>query len=69
MDFKGKTALVTGSSGGIGAAVAIAFAKEGADIILASRNMTNMQSVKKEIEALAEEQQPSSAMSLVMKVY
>jgi short-subunit dehydrogenase len=52
MDFKGKTAVVTGSSGGIGAAVAIALAKEGVDVVLASRNMANMQKVKKEIESL-----------------
>jgi 3-oxoacyl-[acyl-carrier protein] reductase len=52
MDFKGKNAVVTGSSGGIGAAAAIALAKEGANIILASRNMANMQKVKQEIEAL-----------------
>ncbi|MBN1160792.1 MAG: SDR family oxidoreductase [Dehalococcoidales bacterium] len=52
MDFKGKMALVTGSSGGIGKAVAVALAKEGADVILASRNVPNMQSVVKEIEAL-----------------
>lgn len=52
MDFKGKTAVVTGSSGGIGAAVAVALAKEGVDVILASRNMANMQKVKQEIEAL-----------------
>ena len=51
MDFKGKTAVVTGSSGGIGAAVAIALAREGADVVLASRNMGNMQKVKKEIES------------------
>lgn len=52
MDFKGKTAVVTGSSGGIGAAVAVALAREGADIVLASRNLANMEKVKKEIEAL-----------------
>ncbi len=52
MDFKGKKAVVTGSSGGIGAAVAIALAKEGADVILASRNVKNMEKVKKQIEAL-----------------
>ena len=51
MDFKGKVAVVTGSSGGIGAAVAIAMAKEGADIVLASRNVKNMVKVKKECEA------------------
>jgi short-subunit dehydrogenase len=52
MEFKGKRAVVTGSSGGIGKAVAIAMAKEGADIVLASRNVAEMESVKKEIETL-----------------
>jgi len=51
MDFRGKTAVVTGASGGIGAAVAIALAREGADIVLASRNVANMEKVKKQIEA------------------
>ena len=50
MEFKGKNALVTGSSGGIGKAVAIALAREGANIILASRNVKNIEAVKKEIE-------------------
>lgn len=52
MDFKGKTAVVTGSSGGIGKGIAIALAKEGADIVLASRNLEKLEEVKREIEAL-----------------
>jgi 3-oxoacyl-[acyl-carrier protein] reductase len=52
MDFKGKTAVVTGSSGGIGKGIAIALAKEGVDIVLASRNVPNMEKVKSEIEGL-----------------
>ncbi len=52
MDFKNKTALITGSSGGIGKGLAIALAKEGADIALVSRNVPKMEEVKKEIEAL-----------------
>ena len=52
MEFRGKVALVTGSSGGIGKAVAIALAKEGADVILASRNVPNMEKVVKEVENL-----------------
>jgi NAD(P)-dependent dehydrogenase (short-subunit alcohol dehydrogenase family) len=54
MEFKGKVALVTGSSGGIGRAIAIAMAKEGADVMLASRNIANMEKVKEEIEALGQ---------------
>ena len=52
MDFKGKNAVVTGSSSGIGRATAIALAKEGADVVLASRNVPNMEAAKQEIEKL-----------------
>lgn len=34
MELKGKTLLVTGASGGIGRALAIAFAKKGANIAM-----------------------------------
>lgn len=37
MDLKGKTVLVTGSSRGIGEAIALAFAKQGANIVLNAR--------------------------------
>lgn len=52
MDFKGKKVIVTGASSGIGRAAAVLLAKEGADILLAARNMANLNAVKKEIEAL-----------------
>ena len=34
MDFKGKTAIVTGAGAGIGKAVAIKFAQNGAKVVL-----------------------------------
>ena len=37
--FTGKVAIITGSSRGIGKAVAIALAKEGASIVLNGRNL------------------------------
>lgn len=52
MDFKGKKAVVTGSSFGIGRAASVLLAKEGADIILAARSVDKLAEVKKEIETL-----------------
>jgi NAD(P)-dependent dehydrogenase (short-subunit alcohol dehydrogenase family) len=45
----GKVALVTGGSGGIGKALAIGLADCGADVIVASRGLTKLKEVEKEI--------------------
>ncbi len=46
----GKTALITGSSQGIGKALAIGFAKLGANIIITGRNRENMEKTLKQVE-------------------
>ncbi|KRN06049.1 3-oxoacyl-[acyl-carrier-protein] reductase [Liquorilactobacillus sucicola DSM 21376 = JCM 15457] len=50
MDLKGKNAFVTGSSRGIGAAIALQFAKEGCNVILNGRKNVSDELIKK-IEA------------------
>jgi 3-oxoacyl-[acyl-carrier protein] reductase len=50
MLFKDKVIVVTGSSRGIGKAIAIAFAKEGAKVVVSARNKENLKDVVSEIE-------------------
>lgn len=52
MLLKGKNIIITGSGRGIGRAVALACAKEGANIGLTSRTLEQLNDVKKEIEKL-----------------
>jgi len=52
MLLKGKNIVITGSGRGIGRAVALACAQEGANIGLTSRTLEQLNNVKKEIEDL-----------------
>ena len=52
MRFAGKTVLVTGASAGIGRALALEFAREGADVAVAARRMDLLEKVVREIEGL-----------------
>ncbi|CAL2044241.1 unnamed protein product [Caenorhabditis brenneri] len=47
--FTGKTALVTGSSNGIGRATAVLFAKEGAKVTITGRNAQRLEETRQEI--------------------
>ncbi len=50
--FQGKTVLVTGASTGIGRCVALDYAREGADLVLAARSKDKLESLASEIRSL-----------------
>ena len=49
-ELDGKVAIVTGGAGGIGSKIAHAFARSGAKVVIASRNLENLEAVAAEIE-------------------
>lgn len=54
-DLKGKIAVVTGASSGLGRDAALAYAKEGANVCVLARRIEKIESLAKEIEALGVE--------------
>lgn len=50
--LKGKIALITGGSRGIGQAIAMAFARAGADVVVSSRKLADLEKVADEIRRL-----------------
>jgi NAD(P)-dependent dehydrogenase (short-subunit alcohol dehydrogenase family) len=51
-DLTGKVALITGGSRGLGRAMALAFARAGADVVIASRKLDACEATAAEIRAL-----------------
>ncbi len=52
LSFEGKVVLVTGGSKGIGKSIALAFADAGADVIIASRKLPDLELVAEEIKKM-----------------
>jgi NAD(P)-dependent dehydrogenase (short-subunit alcohol dehydrogenase family) len=54
VDFslKGKVALITGASRGIGQAIAVGYAQAGADVVVASRKLPDLEKVAQQIRGM-----------------
>ena len=49
--LRGKTALITGASSGIGAAIARCYAEQGANLVLTARSVERLAEVSAELHA------------------
>ncbi len=52
MGFEGQTVIVTGAGYGIGRAIALAFGRQGANVVLAARSRDKLEAVAAELTAL-----------------
>ena len=57
-DLRGKTAVVTGASRGLGQYFGRALARAGADVVITSRSLGALEAFKQEIEGLEREALP-----------
>ncbi|HTO40250.1 MAG TPA: SDR family NAD(P)-dependent oxidoreductase, partial [Rhizomicrobium sp.] len=61
ISLENKIALITGGSRGLGREMALAFARAGADIIIASRKLDSCEQVAHEVEKLGRKALPFAA--------
>jgi len=61
ISLKGKVALITGASRGIGRAIALEMAKSGADVVIASRKLADLEKVAEEIKPTGRKALPIAA--------
>jgi NAD(P)-dependent dehydrogenase (short-subunit alcohol dehydrogenase family) len=57
-DLTGKVALITGGSRGLGKEMALAFAEQGADVVVTSRSIESCEAVAAGVEALGRQAMP-----------
>jgi NAD(P)-dependent dehydrogenase (short-subunit alcohol dehydrogenase family) len=50
-EYSGKVAIVTGGGAGLGKAIALAFAKQGANVVVSGRTLARLEETVREIEA------------------
>jgi len=65
--LKGKVAIVTGSSRGIGKAIALGLAREGANVVVAARTETEIEQLPGTIHKTAEEIQALGGRALAVR--
>jgi NAD(P)-dependent dehydrogenase (short-subunit alcohol dehydrogenase family) len=63
MKLSNRVAIITGGGTGIGRAIALEFAREGADVVLSSRNRERLEAVAAEVKALGRQ-----ALAIAMDV-